>query len=190
MTKLLTTIVIALAAVCLAACGSVMRTVSVERDATTVVQQAPASAHPATLVQTPATTTVVQPAPTTTLVQPAPQTTVAPAPVVSVSAGLSFRACDQNISASQDASCPLAENVFYELWEQNNGQTLADTTQTVSAYSPVSQSSFAFTCGADSETVTCVSNSDASDAVTFPLAALYDYTQADAAAYASSHVVG
>jgi post-segregation antitoxin (ccd killing protein) len=127
------------------------------------------------VVQTPQQTTPQQ---ATAVVQtPAPST---------ASPGLTSRACDQNISASQDASCPLAENVFYELWEQSNAEPVANTNQTVDAYSPASQQTFAFTCDADSETLTCVSDSDSSDVVTFSNSAVYDYTQADANAYAKS----
>jgi hypothetical protein len=166
------------AALCLGACGSATHTVSVERDTTTVVQRtaAPAAPHTTTVVQAPATTTTVIQAPPSS----------SPVPV----AQPGLRACDQNISASQDASCPLAENVFYELWEQANTAPLANTDHTVTAYSPVSQRSFTFDCSADSESVECVSETDANDEVTFSIGAFDQYTPSNAAAYASTHNVG
>jgi hypothetical protein len=159
---------------------------AVERDTTTIVKQAPApaSTDTATLLEPPTqTTTVIQ--------APAPNGGSSGAGgSQSISEGLTYRTCDQNVSASQDASCPLAENVFCELWEQSNAETLANTNHNVSAYSPASRQTFTFDCEADGETVTCVSDSDPSDAVTFPNSAIYEYTQADANAYASSHAVG
>jgi hypothetical protein len=163
------------AALCLGACGSATRTVSVERDTTTVTQQTaqPAATHTTTVVQPPvATTTVIQ-------------ASTPASPTQSV-----FRACDQNISASHDASCELAENVFYELWEQHHAEPVANSDDTVTAYSPVSHEDFTFQCNAGSDTVECVSDTDATDEVTFSIAAFDRYTPSDAAAYASSHEVG
>ncbi|MGA2924734.1 MAG: hypothetical protein ABSG43_01880 [Solirubrobacteraceae bacterium] len=166
----------------LTGCGSTAETVSVERTMTVVQQRVASSPSD--------TTTVIEPAPQTTTVTPAPPagSLAAPANPVPIAAG--FRACDQNISASADASCALAENVFYELWQQSDGNALANSTEGVSAYSPVSRATFTFECGADSYSVTCTSDSDSADVVTFQISAIAEYTQADANEYLSTHDVG
>jgi hypothetical protein len=63
---------------------------------------------------------------------------------------------------TQDASCPRAENVFYELWERDNAESLVDTRHTVTAYGPVSRRGFTFNCNADSDTVKCIASAYAS----------------------------
>jgi hypothetical protein len=88
----------------------------------------------------------------------------------SSSAGL--RACDQNISANQYASCPFAENVFkaYASDYQANGQ---QSNVNVTAYSPVTNQSYAIDCTTDGVTVNCTGAS--SQVITFSLHAVQVY---------------
>jgi hypothetical protein len=66
-------------------------------------------------------------------------------------------ACDQNISAAQNTSCPFAENVFV---------AYADKGTRFTAKSPTTGRSYHMACYSDLETVYCIGGNDAF--VTFP----------------------
>ena len=73
-------------------------------------------------------------------------TTSAPPSVVSPTGNLT--ACDQNISAGPDTTCPFAENVFvaYAADYQANGE---QSNNTVNANSPVTHQSYNMDCAND-----------------------------------------
>jgi hypothetical protein len=81
-------------------------------------------------------------------------------------------ACDSNISAGSQTSCPFAENVFVAYYYSYlaNGPTSA----TVDAYSGATNQTYREGCSisGDGQTVTC---SHGTDLVTFPLAAIQVY---------------
>jgi hypothetical protein len=79
-------------------------------------------------------------------------TTSAPPSVVSPTGNLT--ACDQNISAGPDTTCPFAENVFvaHAADYQANGE---QSNNTVNANSPVTQQSCNMGCANDGVTVGC-----------------------------------
>ena len=82
------------------------------------------------------------------------------------------RACDQNISANANTSCPFAENVFrsYARDYQANGQQSDDV---VSAFSPVTGQSYQMDCTNGGVTVNCSGANGAF--VTFPMHAVQVY---------------
>jgi serine/threonine protein kinase len=83
-----------------------------------------------------------------------------------------MRPCDQNISANSATTCPFAENVFqsYAGNYQSNGE---QSDVTVSAYSPVTSTSYSMTCVTDGTTVDCTGGNNAF--VTFPMHAVQVY---------------
>ena len=82
------------------------------------------------------------------------------------------RACDQNISANANTSCPFAENVFrsYARDYQANGEQSDDV---ISAFSPVTGQSYQMDCTNDGVTVNCSGANGAF--VTFPMHAVQVY---------------
>ncbi len=81
--------------------------------------------------------------------------------------------CDQNISAGPDTSCPLAENTFVAYYDdyKANGQ---QSSNTVTASSPVTQKSYALRCTDNGQTVDCAG--DTNTFVTFPFRAVQVYS--------------
>jgi hypothetical protein len=93
-----------------------------------------------------------------------------------------FAYCDQNIQARVGTTtCPFAENVFWTYWTSGEATSL-------DVWSPAAQANFTTTCDSDGAQVTCTTPDNA--AVKFPEAALDRYSDAQAAAYASSHDLG
>lgn len=81
-------------------------------------------------------------------------------------------ACDQNISAGSDTSCPFAENVFRAYAEdyQAHGE---QSSNKVTATSPVTGQTYSMSCNNDGTTVTCTGGNNA--LVTFPFHAVQVY---------------
>lgn len=81
-------------------------------------------------------------------------------------------ACDPNISVGQGTTCPFAENVFrsYAADYKANGQ---QSSNTVSADSPVTHRSYTMSCTTDGTTVNCTGGNNAY--VTFSLLAVQNY---------------
>ncbi|MBV9195564.1 MAG: hypothetical protein JO168_15580 [Solirubrobacterales bacterium] len=98
------------------------------------------------------------------------------------------RACDQNVSASSSASCPFAENVFYEFYLRY-GSNLPSGGP-LNAYSPTTAQSYGLQCSDSQGQITCTNDSDPSAVVTFPESAVQNYTPAEAAKYAASANLG
>ena len=101
----------------------------------------------------------------------------------------STTACDQNVSASLSASCPFAENVFYEFYKQYGGNT-PPSGGTIQAYSPTTSQKYTLQCSDTAGQITCTNESDPSAVVTFPESAVQSYTPALAAQYAASANLG
>jgi serine/threonine protein kinase len=80
--------------------------------------------------------------------------------------------CDQNISAGQDTSCPLAENTFVAYYDdyKANGQ---QSSNTVTASSSVTQKSYELHCTNNGQTVDC--GGATNTFVTFPFWAIQVY---------------
>ena len=146
---------------------------------------------------TPAVVTKVVPTPA-----PAPKPTVIVVPGATPSStvppGVSYSspsagwyAVDANISATNDVSSSLANNVFYQYW--NNGGSSGGT-ETVSAWSSATGQYYNATCvpNASSSVVDCfvAGTTDPNAEVSFPLSAVQSYTQADADAFVSSGASG
>jgi serine/threonine protein kinase len=83
-----------------------------------------------------------------------------------------LHACDPNISANADTSCPFAENVFkaYATDYQTNGEQSNDT---VTAYSPATNQSYTVDCTTNGVTVDCAGTTG--NFVTFPMHAVEVY---------------
>jgi serine/threonine protein kinase len=81
-------------------------------------------------------------------------------------------ACDQNISAGPYTSCPFAENVFqaYAADYQTNGE---QSSNIVTATSPVTHQSYNMACATDGVTVNCAGGNKSF--VTFPMHAVQVY---------------
>jgi hypothetical protein len=93
-----------------------------------------------------------------------------------------FVYCDQNIQAKVGTTtCPFAENVFWAYWTSSESSSL-------DVWSPAAQSRFATTCDSDGVQVTCTTSDNAT--VKFSQAALDNYSDAQANAYAGSHDLG
>ena len=123
---------------------------------------------------TTATTTAVTP--TTTVATPT--TTPSTTPMTSSTAGNptsspgNLTACDQNISAGPVTSCPFAENVFvaYSKDYTANGE---QSSNTITAYSPVTHQSYSMDCTNDGKIVNCTGGNNSF--VTFPFHAVQVY---------------
>jgi hypothetical protein len=107
------------------------------------------------------------------------------------------RNCDTNIVANSLTSCGLAENTFYEYYAATRAggggtpATRAGGGGTLRVHSPSTGRDYAIACAAGSTLVTCVADPLSTGVfVSFPGAAVAAYTQAEAAAYASTHDVG
>jgi hypothetical protein len=94
-----------------------------------------------------------------------------------------MKACDANIRVRRSTtSCAFGENVFYGFWKaQDQGD------DAFSAYSPVTQSSYAMACTVATKVV-CRAGDGGE--VRFPMAAIRAYTAEQAARYAASHDTG
>lgn len=95
----------------------------------------------------------------------------APAAPVAESSS-SLQACDENISANEDTTCPFAENVFVSYWEEYEASGELPETY-VSAFSPSTGHTYGMTCYSDSVTVECRGGDNAF--VTFPMQAVRVY---------------
>jgi serine/threonine protein kinase len=96
-----------------------------------------------------------------------PSSTPTPTP-----ASGNLSACDQNISAGPATSCPFAQNVFraYAADYHANGE---QSSNTISATSPVTNQSYSMNCTNDGTTVNCTGGNNAF--VTFPFHAVQVY---------------
>jgi hypothetical protein len=109
--------------------------------------------------------------PTTVRIESSAPTAAVPTEPTS-SPSSSIRSCDQNISADEATSCPLAENVFVAYWEEY--ESVGEEPETyVTAYSPTSQQSYGLSCTSDGTTVGCAGGSEIF--VTFPMWAVRVY---------------
>jgi hypothetical protein len=96
-----------------------------------------------------------------------------------------LHACDQNVFAGGQTSCPFAENVFYEYTQ--SPQTSSGQVMTI--YSPVTHQDYPVTCTPDQQgTVDCYSG--ATSYTTFSQQAVAAYTPTEAAAYAATSDLG
>jgi hypothetical protein len=112
-------------------------------------------------------------APTSVRVESSTPTPVAPTePTPTSTSSSSIRSCDQNISADEATSCPLAENVFVSYWEDYESSGEEPETY-LTAYSPTSQQSYGLNCTFDGTTVDCTGGSEIF--VTFPMWAVRVY---------------
>lgn len=144
--------------------------------------------HTVTHVQTPVThvvqkntVTVQRPATTTTTIVPAPTTTT----TYGVVATPPLYAVDQNISATIGISGGLANNVFYDYW--NNG---GSGSETYMSWSPATGKYYNVVASSDGVTVTALvydtTGIPGQPYVTFPQWAVDAYTQAQADRYLAS----
>ena len=93
-----------------------------------------------------------------------------------------FVNCDPNIEAKvATTTCPFAENVFWAYWTSGEASSLR-------VWSPAVNASLTTTCEGDGTRVTCRTSDNA--VVRFPQAAVDQYSQNQADAYASSHDLG
>jgi hypothetical protein len=97
------------------------------------------------------------------------------------------RNCDTNIVANSHTSCGLAENTFYEYYESH----AAGKQGSIMVHSPTTGRDYELGCEPSKGLIGCES-SPTSDYifVTFPEAAISEYTDAQAKAYASTRNVG
>lgn len=99
------------------------------------------------------------------------------------------RNCDTNIVANVNTSCALAENIFWEVYDHGGRQGTVPST--VEAYSPVTRKNYEMNCIRQGNLIACESSPiGAGLFVSFPVAAIDDYTGAQAAAYERSGKVG
>jgi hypothetical protein len=127
---------------------------------------------------------VVVPPGTTT---PVPQTQAVVPPTTTPSPGLPLHSVDQNISATPDISDSLAENVFYDYW--NNG---GSGSESYSSWSGKTFQYYDVSASSDGSMVTALVSGTGQDGayVTFPQSAVDNYTQAQADAFVNSGVDG
>jgi hypothetical protein len=98
------------------------------------------------------------------------------------------RNCDTNIVANANTSCGFAENAFYEYYGAHSGSGKGAS---VMVHSPTTGKNYELGCGPSKGLIGCVS-SPTSDGiyVSFPEAAIDEYTEAQARAYDSTRDVG
>jgi hypothetical protein len=98
------------------------------------------------------------------------------------------RNCDTNIVANSHTSCGLAENAFYEYYEAHPAENKGAS---IRVRSPTTGKDYELGCEVSHGLIGCIS-SPTSDYlfVTFPHAAIGNYTEAQAKAYASTRDVG
>lgn len=149
----------------------------------------PAAQH-GTTQSSPPTATVVTTETTTQTAQPPPQSSGGESGTPAPSG--SFSACDQNISVTQDASCPFAENVFYEAWNQYNAgvwSAQGGSSVDFEAYSPVTGRDYSISClnsAGSAGNIVCTNDNDPGAQIMFPASSIWAYTQSEADAYAAS----
>jgi len=99
------------------------------------------------------------------------------------------RNCDTNIVANSHTSCGLAENAFYEYYETRS--VGYKKSASIGVHSPRTGGDYELGCEQREGLVACIS-SPTSDGifVDFPVAAVENYTEAQAEAYAASRDVG
>ena len=111
-------------------------------------------------------------------VAPAPSPPAAATPAV-------FVACDPNIRVkAATTTCPFAENVFYEYFQDTAGYVSATT---VRAWSPAARRFFSVAC-AGREPIVCAAGDGAE--VRFSAEAMAAYDDSQAVRYASTHDTG
>ncbi len=93
--------------------------------------------------------------------------------------------CDANVSATSGATCPFAENTFYEYYRASGGD--ASQSETISAWSPTTHQYYSEDCSPSSGVVSCTFGSETIQLTTSGLTA---YSESQASAYASSHDLG
>jgi hypothetical protein len=110
--------------------------------------------------------------------------TAAPSPPPATTPAV-FVACDPNIRVkAATTTCPFAENVFYEYFQDTAGYVSATT---VRAWSPAARRFFAVTCVGRSPII-CTAGDGAE--VRFPAEAMEAYDDSQAVRYASTHDTG
>ena len=129
----------------------------------------PVSDLPANATQEPS-----QPPPTTSTTTTAPSVAALP------------NQCDQNISATSDVSCRVAENTFYEYWKATGGNPGGQIN--AQAWSPTDQQYYPESCSSTNGVVDCLYG-NGSD-VRFSENAVAAYTQSEASGYAAAADLG
>lgn len=92
-----------------------------------------------------------------------------------------YSQCDANIGVKSGATCPFAENVFYQYFAHHGANTM-------SVKSPTTHTFFGVTCSSSSGTIDCTT--DRGGQIRFSQSSIDSYTQAQADSYAASHDVG
>jgi hypothetical protein len=146
---------------------------------TTIVTE---TTTPAATGAAPATSTPTQSAPT-------PSGGSSPSPNGSGTVAGLPNQCSNGLAASQDVSCSLASNVFYEYYEatQNGGNT-----SSLTAWSGITKTYYGVDCSTGNGLISCSisGTTDPNASVAITQAALDAYSPQQASAYASSHDVG
>lgn len=104
-------------------------------------------------------------------------TTSVPSTPTSVSPSGGMRFVDQNIQANSNTSDGLAENVFKAYWGAAGSSSTGWGNADITAYSPASGTSYAFSCTTDGTTVYCSGLGNTGDPlyVQFPMWAVEVY---------------
>jgi hypothetical protein len=90
--------------------------------------------------------------------------------------------CDSNIEVkAATTTCPFAQNTFWHYWTSDEASDLQ-------VWSPAAHSTFDVSCTVDYSRVACTTADDG--VVRFPLAAVDNYSQEQADAYAARHDLG
>ena len=129
----------------------------------------------------------VQPAPSPEEDQPAPSSQdddPAPSPADPRTGADTEVRCGNLMVTRDSVTCGFAQNVFYEYWTATDGGS--SPTGRISAYSPALGRELKLSCD-EGASVSCFT--EAGGEVRIPVAALDEYTQADADAYAASNTV-
>jgi hypothetical protein len=97
--------------------------------------------------------------------------------------------CDTNIVANSNTSCDFAENAFYEYYKTESGTDKIEVPLMV--YSPTTHQNYELGCEQSHGLVGCTSSPTSDDIyLSFPTAAVLDYTESQASAYARTRDVG
>jgi hypothetical protein len=98
------------------------------------------------------------------------------------------RNCDTNIVANANTSCGFAENAFYEYYKAHpaNGKGVS-----ITVHSPSTSKDYELGCEISKGLIGCISSPTSKGIyISFPEAAIDEYTETQAEAYASTHDVG
>jgi hypothetical protein len=122
-------------------------------------------------------------------------TATVPATTATPSKADSWPGCHSNLNASDNISCSLENNTFYEYWNAATSNKADPGFQvTVEAWADATSRYYTTLCkpATGGETVECTveGTTGGDSAVSFPVSAVTDYTASDASAYANAHFVG